>query len=104
MQFFMKLTGRLAPAFIVAMVAPLLFVGNAPAAITLVLIWPMAASLLGQVAGLDTVLAWIDPAGLGALADGATGIEVGQALTGIAVWVAIPAALGLVRLIRSEVR
>lgn len=79
-------------------------VGNAPAAITLVLIWPMAASLLGQVPGADAVLAWLDPAALSTLADGVTGVEIGQAVSGIAVWVAIPAAIGLVRLVRTEVR
>ena len=79
-------------------------IGNAPAAITLVLIWPMATSLLSQAPGLDTVLAWLDPASLSALTDGATGVEIGQAVSGIAVWVAIPATLGLIRLTRSEVR
>jgi len=81
-----------------------LVLGNAPAAITIVLVWPMLSSMLGRVPGLDTVLPWLDISAMGALSDGATAVEVGRTVTGLLAWVVVPAAVGVWRLVRSEVR
>ncbi|WP_020015041.1 hypothetical protein [Promicromonospora sukumoe] len=81
-----------------------LAINNAPAAIVLVLVWPMATGLLANVPALAPVLPWLDSAAVSGFGDGVDQGELGRFLTGLAVWVAVPAVVGLVRALRGEVR
>ncbi|GAA2230722.1 hypothetical protein GCM10010413_30350 [Promicromonospora sukumoe] len=81
-----------------------LAIGNAPTAIVLVLVWPMAAGLLANVPALVPVLPWLDSAAVSGFADGIDPGDLGRFLTGLAAWVAVPAAVGLLRNMRADVR
>lgn len=81
-----------------------LAVGNAPVAIVVVLVWPMLTSLLRSVPGAADTLAWLDIAAAAQLDDGATATEFAQFWSGIAVWVVLPMAIGVARVLRMEVR
>lgn len=81
-----------------------LAIGNAPAAIVLVLVWPMATGLLANVPALVPVLPWLDGAAVAGLADGVGPGDLGRFLSGLAVWVVVPAVVGLLRTVREEVR
>lgn len=81
-----------------------LALGNAPAAIVIVLAWPMLVGFLSVVPGASEALSWIDIAVVADLADGATPTAIAQVLTGAAAWILLPGALGLARLLRGEIR
>lgn len=81
-----------------------LLLGNAPAAIVIILVWPMLESGLRQFPAPARALDWIDVAALSRWSDGITVVEVGQVISGIAVWVVIPGVIGWIRAVRGEVR
>ena len=81
-----------------------LLVGNGPAAIVIVLVWPFLDTTMSLVPEIGRVLDWADVGAVLRLEDGITGTAVGQAVTGFAVWVVVPVVLGWVRTLRSEVR
>lgn len=81
-----------------------LAIGNAPAAIVLVLVWPMMTGMLANVSALVPVLPWLDSAAVAGFADGVDPGDLGRFLSGLAAWVVGPAIVGLVRVTRGEVR
>lgn len=81
-----------------------LAIGNAPAAIVLVLVWPMVTGLLTDVPALAPVLPWIDSTAVSAFGDGIDPGDLGRFFSGLAAWVAVPGAIGLLRSMRQEVR
>lgn len=82
-----------------------LLVGNGPAAIVIVLVWPFLATTMSIVPELAQVLEWIDVGAVLALEDGEpSATVVARAVTGVAAWVVLPGVLGWLRTLRSEVR
>lgn len=81
-----------------------LLIGNGPAAIVVVLAWPVIAAMLSVLPTAAAVLDWVDVAAVARFADGITSLELGQAATGFVAWVVIPGFLGWVRERRAEVR
>lgn len=81
-----------------------LAVGNAPVSIVVVLAWPMLTSLLMVVPHAAEVVAWLDVAAAAQLADGATALELARFASGVGIWVILPALIGVVRVVRTEVR
>lgn len=81
-----------------------LAIGNAPAAISLLLAWPMLALFLGVIPQAAEVLAWLDVNAVVALVDGIEPIELARVATGAAVWVILPATAGVLRELNREVR
>jgi len=82
-----------------------LLVGNGPAAIVIVLVWPFLATTMSIVPEIARVLEWIDVGAVLALEDGdPSATVVAQAITGVAAWVLLPGVLGWLRTVRSEVR
>ncbi|WP_213456287.1 hypothetical protein [Rhizomonospora bruguierae] len=74
-----------------------LAIGNAPAPIVIVLIWPMLESMLRTASpALDAIVRWLDVAAITE--------DAGRAATALAFWVALPALIGLRRALRAEVR
>lgn len=81
-----------------------LVAGNAPAAVSILLAWPVFALFLGIVPQIAEVLAWLDINALAAFADGIEPVEVARVVTGVAAWVILPATVGVLRELRREVR
>lgn len=78
--------------------------GNAAAAIVIVLVWQALIFPLLSAPVVGPVLSWIDFGAVSSFLDGVTGREVGHALVGVTVWVLVPGVLGWIRLLRTEVR
>ncbi len=81
-----------------------LVAGNAPAAVSILLAWPVFALFLGIVPQIAEVLAWLDINALAAFADGIEPVEVARVATGVAAWVILPGTVGVLRELRREVR
>lgn len=82
-----------------------LAIGNAPAAIVVLLVWPMLSSMiLGANQAWSTVVTWLDITAVARLADGASVDLVAKATVGILVWVVVPAVVGIRRVLIEEVR
>lgn len=81
-----------------------LLTGNAPAALSIVLAWPVVDLLMSVVPEVATALSWVDINAVLTLADGIAPVDVARVLTGIAVWIVLPGVLGMVRELTTEVR
>lgn len=81
-----------------------LLLGNAPAAIVIVLVWPMISLPLMNLPKIGTVLSWLDFSSVSRFTDGVTGLEAGQAAVGFTAWVIIPTVVGWISQLRTEVR
>lgn len=81
-----------------------LVAGNAPAAVSILLAWPVFALFLGIVPQIAEVMAWLDINALAAFADGIEPVEVARVVTGVAAWVILPGTVGVLRELRREVR
>jgi ABC-2 type transport system permease protein len=78
---------------------------NSAAAIVLNFITPVIIAAIGALSSsVNDAIAWIDPSAFGALTDATTsGGEWAKILTAGVVWVALPIALGAIRLRRRDV-
>lgn len=78
---------------------------SAPAAIVILLVWPMVSStILTLDVGWSDVVTWLDITSVSGLAEDHAAIAVAKVLTGIAVWVVLPAVIGTWRALTEEVR
>lgn len=78
---------------------------NAPAPIVIILVWPMLSSLIAQAGPTAAeVLTWLDPAAAARLAQDTTMTDLGRIAVSLLVWVVAPAAVGIAREIRAEIR
>jgi len=74
-----------------------LAIGNAPAAIVVVLTWPMVASMLQTASpAAGNVVGWLDV--------GAVWTDAARGATAVGCWIALPVLIGFRRVLRSEVR
>jgi hypothetical protein len=83
----------------------LLLLSSAPAIVTFYVL-PVAWSIVGRlVPGLATAAEWLDVgrARVPLVEAGVTGQEWARFLTSILIWVALPAALGMLRIHRTEI-
>ena len=80
-----------------------LVAGNAPAAVSILLAWPVFALFLGVVPQVADVLAWLDINALAAFVDGIEPVDVARVATGVAAWVILPGTVGVLRELRREV-
>ena len=65
----------------------------------------MAATLVGSLSSAAArVLEWTRADAIYALSDGLTSVAAGRAVTGLLLWLALPAVVGLARLTREEIR
>ncbi len=79
--------------------------GNAPTPIVVLLVWPMVSSLVSQAGpNAAEVMSWLDPGAVNLLAADTTLADLGRIGTALAAWVVVPAVIGIVRELRSEVR
>lgn len=73
--------------------------------LALFLVWPMVATLVGGLSpAAARVLEWTRPDTIYALSDGVTSVAAGRTVTGLLLWLVLPAVVGLVRLTREEIR
>jgi hypothetical protein len=78
---------------------------NAPAPIVILLVWPMLASLIRQAGpGAAEALSWIDQDAVSRLAGATSQADLGRAATSVLVWIVLPAAVGVARELRAQVR
>lgn len=78
--------------------------GNAPAAIVIVLVWQALIFPMQSTPVVGPVLSWLDFSAVSTFVDGISGREIARAGVGIVVWVLVPGVIGWVRQLRTEVR
>ncbi len=79
-------------------------VSHAPAAIVVVLIWPMVASIISTIGDTAAeVVRWLDLASVTTLVDDHSLLAWARVGVGIIVWIGIPAAVGCWRTLTREV-
>jgi ABC-type transport system involved in multi-copper enzyme maturation permease subunit len=81
-----------------------LAMGNAPAAIVVILAWPMLTLLLSVRPEIAAVLAWLDLGSISALGEHHSATDAGRVATSTAFWVALPMIIGVRRVLVEEVR
>lgn len=82
-----------------------LALGNAPAAIVILLVWPMLSSMiLSTGLGWSDIVHWLDITAVSRLAEDHGAVAVAKVLTGVAAWVVLPAVIGTWRALTEEVR
>lgn len=81
-----------------------LAIGNAPAAIVIILTWPMVASLLSVRLEIANVVGWIDLGSVGVLQDSLAAADIGRAVVATGCWVLVPMLIGTRRILVEEVR
>jgi hypothetical protein len=80
------------------------FLSSAPA-IVLYFGLPIAIGALGSISALEGAVEWLETGAFAPLTEaGMNGTEWAQALTAALLWIAVPLAIGLWRIRRSEVR